>query len=524
MRWLAPLDRREITLILFSLCTYFLAFNFETSLRLLGIDPLASQGAFFRKIGLGKTKLIGNDGRKPQGWRDALETEIFGDWRWDENHIAGDGEERSQSSGNGRHGATWIGSQAAGDLLGEVFGNITVDQALQVWGEDIPQTKVVKHVPGYTILDNVMIFNGSVYLVTEDEKSFPPMASMVATVGNGFAEWKFLSKPQALAHVGDYGSIIRGVSWMQADSDPHNSTLFALWRLYSTLDTSIDYNGLTHLPPPQRMLFPHNRFFTDANPDFSKHWLRRVRVDTGFHPYLAKAAFPHLTMLYYEDWEDYHKMVVPFFFERLVVADRQAAGLSVNSEQPTFSPPFDLEASKNWWEPVRRTLALNFDAYDEKAKDKKVITYLHRQSESTGPKLVSEDHDALVRALQKLGRSRGYVVHVVSTSTTETDWSVKMGAVVRSSVILGVHGNHLFDCVFMKPSPQATLMEFFPADTFAHDRELTAHSLGFHYVAWQGNQEFTSENLPKPSPPSDGPVHVDADAVIQAVQKALSHA
>ena len=116
MRWLAPPDRREITLIIFSICTYFLAYNFETSLRLFGIDPVASQGAFFRKIGLGKTKLIGNDGRKPPGWRDALETEIFGDWRWDENHIAGDGEERSQSSGNGRHGATWIGSKAAGDL------------------------------------------------------------------------------------------------------------------------------------------------------------------------------------------------------------------------------------------------------------------------------------------------------------------------------------------------------------------------------------------------------------------------
>ena len=118
------------------------------------------------------------------------------------------------------------------------------------------------------------------------------------------------------------------------------------------------------------------------------------------------------------------------------MADRQAAGHSVNSEQPIFSLPFDLEASKNWWEPVRRTLALYFDAYYEKAKDKKVITYLHRQSESTGPKLVSEDHDALVRALQKLGRSRGYVVHIVSTSTTETDWNEKMGAVVRSSVSL----------------------------------------------------------------------------------------
>lgn len=52
-----------------------------------------------------------------------------------------------------------------------------------------------------------MIFNYSVYLVTDDEQSFPPMRSMVASVGNGFAEWEFLSRAQALEHIGDFGSM-----------------------------------------------------------------------------------------------------------------------------------------------------------------------------------------------------------------------------------------------------------------------------------------------------------------------------
>jgi hypothetical protein len=51
-------------------------------------------------------------------------------------------------------------------------------------------------------------------------------------------------------------------------------------------------------------------------------------------------------------------------------------------------------------------------------------------------------------------------------------------------VVLGVHGNELLDSMFMKPSPHATLMEFFPTGTFTRDEELVVHSRGINYVAW----------------------------------------
>ena len=227
MRWTARPDKREIALIFLSLTVYFLAYNVDASLEILGVDPTVAKGAVFSRLGLG-SRVIGKDGRKPPGWRDSLEAEIFGDWPWDEGHVAGNGDERSQLKGTGRHGATWTRQGRRNDVREIVHGSFkepTVSNALQRWGGDPPQTEVVKHVlgnininshshflsltvsrVGYTILDNVYLFNDTVYLISDSAKSFPPLSSMVASTGAGFREWKLLSAEDGHKIVGDYGA------------------------------------------------------------------------------------------------------------------------------------------------------------------------------------------------------------------------------------------------------------------------------------------------------------------------------
>jgi len=154
MRWTAPPDKREIVLVFLSLTVYFLAYNVDASLEILGIDPSVARGAVFSRLGLG-SRVIGKDGRKPPGWRDSLEAEIFGDWPWDEGHVAGNGDERSQLKGTGRHGATWTRQGRRDDVRGSVHGSLrepTVSNALQRWGRDLPQTEVIKHVSGIFII------------------------------------------------------------------------------------------------------------------------------------------------------------------------------------------------------------------------------------------------------------------------------------------------------------------------------------------------------------------------------------
>ncbi|KAH6917882.1 hypothetical protein BKA70DRAFT_1245623, partial [Coprinopsis sp. MPI-PUGE-AT-0042] len=433
------------------------------SLNYVGIDAAVAQGALLRHLGLGATTIIGKDGRKPVGWQDRLELDIFGDWDWEEGNIAGNAAERSQGKGSGRHGAQWVRRDTT-----------------------VPTTVVLKHVPGYTIVDNVFVFNGSVYMVTDSEADLPPLESMT---------------------LGTFGGHIRGTSWMVNNA-----------AACDTLDSSIDSEGRTTLSPPQRLIYPHNRFFSDPNPPFDKHWIRRHRYESGLHPYLIKAAFPSITLQYYEDWDDYYKMGVPFVFERLLIADRKSASASLQPGQPINSP--------FWWEPVRRTLALYFDRLTEEAQDahpteqgifhwrggpKKVITYIDNQNEAGVGKdiLVPTDYELLMRALRKLARDQGYEFHIVSTSTLETSWEKRMDTIVRSTVILG-------------PSSHATLMEFFPENEFVLTREIAVRNVGINYVAWCGKEQYSGSSLPRPSTESNHPVNVNTDAVVAAVHAILS--
>ncbi|KAF7360326.1 Protein transporter SEC24 [Mycena venus] len=494
MRWTSPPTRREISLIIFSLTVFALSYNIDSSIRLVGLNKL--QGRL--GLGLGRSKVIGADGRRPAGARDALENQIYGDWAWDAEHIAGDGLERSQAKGVGRHGAMWVEKREVGSLTSRSLGETTVDQAFWRWGDDVPRTTLKKHLPGYTVIDNIILFNGSMNIVTDQSDLFPPIQHMV--LSTDLNKWKVITPQQAREQLGSFGGRIRGVTWMGADSSPHNSTLLALWRTYSTLDPNIGPDGSTKLAPPRRLIYPYYGFFTDPNPEHADVTTRRQRVVNGIHPELVKAAFPSLTVMYYADWEDYHMMEVPFVIERLVIADRTAARYGAQGHEPIYAPAFKFEhTSEYWWEPIRRGLATYFEAYGENAP-KKTVTYVSRQSHTHGLRLSDKDHSALVDALRKLERDHGYEVHIVSNIDEEMSWSERLRAIVRSSVMLGVHDSDLLD------------------STFARDQELVAKSVGMHYIAWWNDRQLSGDTLPAVSHPDEGEtVPIDVSAIISAI-------
>jgi len=214
-------------------------------------------------------------------------------------------------------------------------------------------------------------------------------------------------------------------------------------------------------------------------------------------------------------------MEVPFVFERIVIADRSATEGAIVDGQPIYSPAFDLEGgSSYWWEPVRNALATHLRQHEIKPNTKKVVTYIHTQSELQGAKLSDEDHKSISLALDKMARTYGYEVNVLSTQTSQTDWVTKMTAIVKSSVILSVHGNHLMDSIFMRSSPQSTVIEFFPPDKFSRDRELVIQARGLKYMAWWKDQPH--EDLPPISPPNNEPVPINSQALVRTIHDLLS--
>jgi|ERR1700722_6017709 len=134
--WLSPPTRREITLVLFSLSIFIFAYNLDVT--------LSPHNAVFRRLGLSSTSVISQDGRRPPGWRDRLEDIIFGDWPWDEGHVSGDGAERAMRKGSNRYGAQWMGKNETGPVHGEDIAS----DVLNRWGDQVPTTTLIKHVPG----------------------------------------------------------------------------------------------------------------------------------------------------------------------------------------------------------------------------------------------------------------------------------------------------------------------------------------------------------------------------------------
>ena len=61
--------------------------------------------------------------------------------------------------------------------------------------------------------------------------------------------------------------------------------------------------------------------------------------------------------------------------------------------------------------------------------------------------------------------------------------------------MMGVHGNGLTSLVWMKPTPQSTVIEFFFPQGFAHDYEYTTRGLGMvHYGFW--NSKYVVSSIP----------------------------
>lgn len=240
---------------------------------------------------------------------------------------------------------------------------------------------------------------------------------------------------------------------------------------------------------------------------------------------LAKAAFPTLGLLYAEDWADYALLHVPFLIKRAVVADQGAARRAGPADVPPFAVPLvELEASKAWWEPVRRSVARFLDVPEEApkkawlSKSKTVVTYLSRQDAVGGARLRAGDHAALVRALGELRGSAGYEVHVVSG---ETSWVERMRAIAQSTVVIGVYGDHMAESVYVPPSTRATVLEMFSPGVFLKDVAVSVGALDVRYVAWWEARQHGADALPPVVPPEEGDdeVPIDVGALMQAIRR-----
>ncbi|KAL5537168.1 hypothetical protein ACEPAF_991 [Sanghuangporus sanghuang] len=413
------------------------------------------------------------------------------------------------------------------------------------WKDAIPETEMLHHSPGWTIFDRLYIYNGTIYIVTSSPESIPelmyitssgydmhngreevlkrrPTDKDIRVISPSEAQHLFSLPPQqnqkqqASSSSSTY-SIPRltGVSFLNTDSTQfiahyyHFSAeiLFGLWRTYTALDPFITPDGHTALPAPRRFLFRHVP---------SSHW----RDYAALNQWVLRGAFPNIGMEFEEDWADRARMGVPLVLDRVVLGDRAA---SYESEAYLMfwrytASAFTLRGSVNWWAPLRRAvlefsgLAVEYisgapasasrqlqpqqqqqQKQKQQQNEKYVITYVSRQD--WGRRMLRQaDHEALVAQLHRLAERYGYEVHVVSMDKLSRAEQIALAG--RTTVMMGVHGNGLTSLLWMRPSPRATVIEFFYPGGFAFDYEFTTRALGMaHFGVWD-NETFTQPNVP----------------------------
>ncbi|KAH9940680.1 hypothetical protein B0H21DRAFT_753931 [Amylocystis lapponica] len=378
------------------------------------------------------------------------------------------------------------------------------------WGlGQVPQTKIVVHVPGWTIFDRLYFCNGTMFVVTDQPESIPDRSLMTSTslfIENGpiaeasrlptDKEMQIISTNEAARLFGTDAERLDGVTWFANDPKQfithyyHWSAelFFGFWRTYSSLDPSIPPSGNTSLPTPRRMIFAH----LDA-----ANW----RDYAAMNQWVLRSAFPSISMEFMNDWKERVDMGRVFVMDRVVFADRAAAmhGELFLRTQRTAANAFALPGSVNWWSTIRNNVVgfAGLDGLDggsvKGAERTPVITYISRQ-EWGRRMLVPEDHDRLVQELHTLRDTYGYEVNIVAMDKLTRIEQFQLAG--RTTIMMGVHGNGLTSLVWMRPTPKSTVMEFFFPEGFAHDYEYTTRALGMvHYGFWN-DRSFTRPDVP----------------------------
>ncbi|OCH84340.1 hypothetical protein OBBRIDRAFT_891849 [Obba rivulosa] len=408
------------------------------------------------------------------------------------------------------------------------------------WGVgQVPQTKIVVHVPGWTIFDRLYILNGTAYIVSDQPETIPDRSRMTSTAAQiqngpvaeaaripGDKEMQIISTSEARKLFGTEADRLDGVTWLANDPKQfvthyyHWSAelFFGFWRTYSSLDTSIPPTGETSLPSPRRMIFSH----IDA-----ANW----RDYAAMNQWVLRASFPSISLEFMNDWKERADMGRPFVLDRVVFADRAAAmhGELFLRTQRTAANAFALPGSVNWWSPIRNNV-VSFAGLDDNdgavavqgVASRPVITYISRQGWGRRM-LIPEDHERLVEELYNLRDTYGYEVNIVEMDKLSRIEQFQLAG--RTTIMMGVHGNGLTSLLWMRPTPRSTVMEFFFPEGFAHDYEYTTRALGMVHHGFWNDRHFTRPDVPPVNYPEGfqgNRIPIDGAAVARLCRERLT--
>jgi len=406
----------------------------------------------------------------------------------------------------------------------------------------MPSTTIVAHHEGWTLFENLYMFNATLLVVSDNEiSSFPDRRLMTSTglpalnePGNlearepTDADMDFWTRRRANVYFGKRIYTVDRMTLLFNDPPQFIDHYYhfaaelwlGMWRMIGGhLDPKISPRGDTSIEDPARVIFAHCK---------RGEWKDKI----GYNQYFLHATFPSIGIETEEDWKGRALMTqgTPGYededgeggsakawrFDRVLLVDRSAAfrGLATGYyTHRTAGSAFVSNketASPYWWEAVRRRVLgfagvpnamLDYAINDPKVQRKLniksksppvVVSYLSRQGWRR--RLIEEDHKLLLSSVKDVCKRKGWEFLLFHPENYTLDQQLQIAA--RSTVMLGVHGNGLTHLVAMAPRPISTVIEIFYPGGFARDYQWTAESLGHKHFGIWNDSWFTSPKLP----------------------------
>ncbi|KAF8067941.1 hypothetical protein FPV67DRAFT_1416086 [Lyophyllum atratum] len=345
------------------------------------------------------------------------------------------------------------------------------------------------HVQGFTLLDNLYLRAGILYVVTPDESKFPPARDLLSRplpmaehveLEPTDKELQYLKPSEMEGTLGKHFVHVDGLSVIVYDSPQFFSHYYHWWGeiiLGAWRILSFEGAKTKEVLKPKRFLLP-----------FSVRGQFRDRA--GVDGPLMRAAFPDASIEESDYWEDHIKLNATVVFDRVLLINRPAAHRHPWDRRwyKMIAGAMNITVPANFWTPIRQTLVQNTLGYVPDIEkhgattSKPVVTYISRQDAGSRA-LLPADHEALVKALVDLEAEGICEFHEARMEDLSLREQIELPA--RSTIIIGVHGNGLTHQLWMPESPHSSIFEIFDPQGYIFDYELLARNMGHqHYGIW----------------------------------------
>ncbi|CED82325.1 Uncharacterized conserved protein [Phaffia rhodozyma] len=337
-------------------------------------------------------------------------------------------------------------------------------------------------VVGYTVFNNLYTANGTLFAVTSDASSLPPVSTFLSQDLNGPADeklFRIITPGMARELFGKRVIRLDGDSVFFADAAPDSflahyyhfvvECFSGAWKAL----ISVSDKPLEEMNTPRRMIIARDPKWRDG-PNLNAWFMNVILPD---------AIIEDEPM-----WLDRAKSGQAYVFERVVIVDRWAAhrhSSAVNKWNKMNAEVYDLKGPLNWFEPLRQSLKHSLQISEDQVSEKPVITYINRQK-SKRRALKPASHDELLISLMEI-QSEG-LADVYDAQMETMSKQEQFALATRTNIMIGVHGNGLSHLMWMPRG--SDVIEIFTPQGFTRDYEIITPALGHnHHVIWNDTIE-----------------------------------